>query len=127
MKNNKKSIYVFLLEFVVITLVFALVSVVSVTMFSKGKILSDEAIGYNDGLIMTENIAEKMKKYDGENLNTFLDDYPQSNDDYQIEVSVESNGTHYRIYNTNIKYIKKDTKSVFIEINISSIGSEKNE
>jgi hypothetical protein len=121
--KDKKAIYGFLIEFIIMIFVFALVSTVSVTLFSKSKKLSDQAIAYNDGLLMVENIAEKMKSYNGESLDNFLSEYQIDEKDYNIEIEVKSVKNKYTLYLSQITYINKKTENVLIQLNISSIGS----
>ena len=122
--KNKKSIYGFLTEFVIMLFVFALVSTVAVNLFSKGKMLSVETIRTNEGLIVIENIAEKMKTYNGEDLNYYLNDFSLVNDNYNVEVNVSVTKGNYILYNSNIIYTDSISRNVILEINVLSIGSE---
>lgn len=122
--KNKKSIYGFLTEFVIMLFVFALVSTVAVNLFSKGKMLSVETIRTNEGLIVIENIAEKMKTYNGEDLNNYLNDFSLVNDNYNVEVNVSVTKGNYILYNSNIIYTDSISRNVILEINVLSIGSE---
>ena len=122
--KNKKSIYGFLTEFVIMLFVFALVSTVAVNLFSKGKMLSVETIRTNEGLIVIENVAEKMKSYNGEDLNNYLNDFSLVNDNYNVEVNVSVTKGNYILYNSNIIYTDSISRNVILEINVLSIGSE---
>jgi len=122
--KNKKSIYGFLTEFVIMLFVFALVSTVAVNLFSKGKMLSVETIRTNEGLIVIENIAERMKTYNGEDLNNYLNDFSLVNDNYNVEVNVSVTKGNYILYNSNIIYTDSISRNVILEINVLSIGSE---
>jgi hypothetical protein len=121
--KEKKAIYSFLIEFILMIFIFSLVSIISVSLFSKAKTLSTEANDYNDGLIIVENVVERMKDYDGEDLIKYLSRYETSNNKYMVKVEVVSNQDNYIIYHSHISYINKLSEESLIEIDISSIGS----
>ena len=122
--NEKRSVYGFLTEFLVMIFVFALVSVVSVTMFARGKNLSEEAIAYNEGLLASENVAERLKGYNGEDIGDYLSSYPLEGAEYRIEVSISTTEGIKRLYTSVVCCYNMKSDKLLMEFEVSSIGSD---
>lgn len=99
MKKNR--IYNFLMEMLIVIVFFALSMIIVVNMFAKGNILSEKTDILNKGHSTYVTVLERMKVYDGEDIDIYLDDLDI--DTYGIDVSIDEYDDHYDI-NVSISY-----------------------
>ena len=98
---KKSGMYNFLIELLIVIVFFALSMIVVVNIFNKGDILGDKAKVLNEAHSTYISVIEKMKEYDGEDLDIYLKDYDLYR--YHIEVSVKDNISEVMvIYNDEV-------------------------
>lgn len=98
---KKSGMYNFLIELLIVIVFFALSMIVVVNIFNKGDILGDKTRVLNEAHSTYISVIEKMKVYDGEELDTYLKDYDL--DKYYIEVNVKDNISEVMvIYNDEV-------------------------
>jgi len=110
--NKSKGLYSFMLEFLTMLLVFAIIAIICIQIFVKGKILSESAINENMAYVTMQNYSEMMRNYHGENLQSYLDaDETMGNIatlylDAESKLLIKVNGeTSYLNYFTNDQLI----------------------
>ena len=72
---KKSGMYNFLIELLIVIVFFALSMIVVVNIFNKGDVLGDKTRVLNEAHSTYISVIEKMKEYDGEELDTYLKDY----------------------------------------------------
>ncbi|MDY3091867.1 MAG: hypothetical protein SOW61_03480 [Erysipelotrichaceae bacterium] len=98
---KKSGMYNFLIELLIVIVFFALSMIVVVNIFNKGDVLGDKTRVLNEAHSTYISVIEKMKVYDGEELDTYLKDYDL--DKYYIEVNVKDNISEVMvIYNDEV-------------------------
>ena len=98
---KKSGMYNFLIELLIVIVFFALSMIVVVNIFNKGDVLGDKTRVLNEAHSTYISFIEKMKEYDGEELDTYLKDYDL--DKYYIEVNVKDNISEVMvIYNDEV-------------------------
>ncbi|MGN1054694.1 MAG: hypothetical protein ACI4P1_05400 [Erysipelotrichaceae bacterium] len=98
---KKSGMYNFLIELLIVIVFFALSMIVVVNIFNKGDVLGDKTRVLNEAHSTYISVIEKMKEYDGEELDTYLKDYDL--DKYYIEVNVKDNISEVMvIYNDEV-------------------------
>lgn len=98
---KKSWMYNFLIELLIVIVFFALSMIVVVNIFNKGDVLGDKTRVLNEAHSTYISVIEKMKVYDGEELDTYLKDYDL--DKYYIEVNVKDNISEVMvIYNDEV-------------------------
>ena len=98
---KKSGMYNFLIEILIVIVFFALSMIVVVNIFNKGDVLGDKTRVLNEAHSTYISVIEKMKVYDGEELDTYLKDYDL--DKYYIEVNVKDNISEVMvIYNDEV-------------------------
>lgn len=97
MKKNR--MFNFLIEMLLVIVFFALSMIVVVNIFGHGNILADKTAILNKAHSTYISILEKMKEYDGENLDAYLSNYDL--DEYNIEVSVSGDD----MYTSEVKIV----------------------
>ena len=98
---KKSGMYNFLIELLIVIVFFALSMIVVVNIFNKGDVLGDKTRVLNEAHSTYISVIEKMKEYDGEEVDTYLKDYDL--DKYYIEVNVKDNISEVMvIYNDEV-------------------------
>ena len=119
MKKNKKTrMFNFLIELLLVIVIFAISSIVVVKMFYNGYALNKENKELNDAMFVASDIAEQMRLYNGESLDEYL--VYQAKPEYDVTVEIAKECEHYCLYSSNIK-VKKNDK-VLVEFNVKSVG-----
>ena len=106
-KNKKTRMFNFLIELLLVIVIFAISSIVVVKMFYSGYAINKENEELNDAMFIASDIAEQMRIYNGENLTDYLD--YQKNAKYEVDVEVERNAMHivYTVQKSQLKILKK--------------------
>lgn len=126
--QKKARMFNFLIELLISIVFFAFASIVCVQLFASGNRKNVEALELSNAMILSENVAEKMRVYNGEKLADYLgfDDVIYFDENYniseiksnrylQLKVDYDINKTKY---SSNISYYFND--KVLLEYNVMS-------
>ena len=117
MKKAKKTrLFNFLIELLMVIVIFAMSSMIVVKMFYHGYDLVDKNKRSNDAMLLAGNIAEKMRLYDGEELEDYLN-YDSAG--FKVDVNVTKTCANYCLYKSDIKV---SDEVVEINYQVESVG-----
>ena len=133
MRRYRSGIYGFIIEYLIMILVLTIIAIVSMQIFVKGKVFSENAIVKNDALVNVENYSEKMQNYNGEALSSYLNtvnvinnvatiyikDDDVNNSSTIIKLIIKVNNDNY--YSSNLAYYSDDT--LILSLDVISKGS----
>ena len=117
MKKTKKTrLFNFLIELLLVIVIFAMSSMIVVKLFYYGRDVVLEDKHSNEAMLIASNIAEKMRVYDGEDLDSYLN---YDNDQYVLDIKVDKKCNHYCLYTSEIKV---SDEIVEINFKVESVG-----
>lgn len=118
MKKSKKTrMFNFLVELLLVIVIFAISSLVVVKMFYHGQKINTKNQMLNEAMFIASDIAEQMRLYDGQDLAQYLsyDDL-----DYDIKIDVNKTCDHYCLYETKIEV--SNNSEVLVGYEVASVG-----